>query len=235
MKKVIIATIKSWNILNSSKFKEDNKSNLDVFVITKKEDLSLGFVDSVKPDFIFLPHWSWIIPKSIYEKYKCIVFHMTDLPFGRGGSPLQNLIKNKIYETKISAIKVVKDLDAGDVYMKEPVYIGLGSAEEIFKMCSEKVFSKIIPYIIKNNPEPLGQAGEVVTFKRRKPEESDMLKEDFNNICDIYDFIRMLDAEDYPKAFFVFGKFKITLNSVCNKGNGLFGHFEIIEKEKDKF
>ena len=30
--------------------------------------------------------------QEIHENYKCIIFHMTDLPFGRGGSPLQNLI-----------------------------------------------------------------------------------------------------------------------------------------------
>ena len=40
---------------------------------------------------------------------------MTDLPYGRGGSPLQNLIVRGHKETKISAIKVVKELDAGPV------------------------------------------------------------------------------------------------------------------------
>ena len=43
---------------------------------------------------------------------------MTDLPFGRGGSPLQNLIERGIKQTKISAIKCVKELDGGDIYLK---------------------------------------------------------------------------------------------------------------------
>ena len=43
---------------------------------------------------------------------------MTDLPYGRGGSPLQNLIARGFLETKISAILVEKQLDAGPVYLK---------------------------------------------------------------------------------------------------------------------
>ena len=60
-----------------------------------------------------------IILTKIYENYESILFHMTDLPYGRGGSPLQNLITNKIYNTKITAIKVSKELDEGDIYLKK--------------------------------------------------------------------------------------------------------------------
>lgn len=43
---------------------------------------------------------------------------MTNLPYGRGGSPVQNLILNGHKKTIISALNVTKDLDAGDVYLK---------------------------------------------------------------------------------------------------------------------
>jgi len=43
---------------------------------------------------------------------------MTDLPFGRGGSPLQNLIERGIKKTKISAIKVDGGIDTGDIFFK---------------------------------------------------------------------------------------------------------------------
>ena len=56
---------------------------------------------------------------------------MTDLPFGRGGSPLQNLIKNRFSETVITAIECSKEIDAGDIYLKEKLSLN-GSAEEIF-------------------------------------------------------------------------------------------------------
>ena len=122
-KKIVIATIKSWNLNNAIKFKDLNNKKYDVFIIDQKEDLTVEKLDKIKPNYIFFPHWSWIISKQIYENFECIVFHMTDLPYGRGGSPLQNLIINKVYNTKISAIKVGDGIDTGDIYLKEDFYI----------------------------------------------------------------------------------------------------------------
>ena len=51
------------------------------------------------------------IPTEIFTSFECIVFHMTDLPYGRGGSPLQNLIVRGHKKTKVSALKVVKEVD----------------------------------------------------------------------------------------------------------------------------
>ena len=44
---------------------------------------------------------------------------MTDLPYGRGGSPLQNLIINGHKETMMSALRCVQELDAGPIYLKK--------------------------------------------------------------------------------------------------------------------
>ena len=61
---------------------------------------------------------------------------MTDLPFGRGGSPLQNLIERGIYETKLSALRCCKELDGGDIYLKRPLSLW-GTAEEIYLRAAE--------------------------------------------------------------------------------------------------
>ena len=150
--KIVIATIKQWNIKNSDIFKNKNLDKYDVFIISKKEDLTEDNLSSINPEYVFFPHWSWIIPSSIHKKFKCIVFHMTDLPYGRGGSPLQNLIFNKVYDTKISAIEVEDGLDTGRIYLKEPFYLGIGSAQEIFQKISETIFLNMIPQIINASP-----------------------------------------------------------------------------------
>lgn len=51
------------------------------------------------------------------------------------------------------------------------------------------------------------QTGEVVSFKRRKPEDSE-IPEGLSQ-RQIYDYIRMLDGEGYPPAFTRYGDFKI--------------------------
>ncbi|MCD6238900.1 MAG: methionyl-tRNA formyltransferase [Thermotogae bacterium] len=231
MEKVVIATIKSWNIRNAYKFKELYKDKYEVVIITDKRELSEKNIRSINPEWIFFPHWSWIIPSEIYEKYTCIVFHITDLPFGRGGSPLQNLIQRKVYHTKISAIQVDKGIDTGKIYLKKDFYIGIGSAEEIFIAASQIIFFDMIPYILENKPIPQAQEGEVIVFKRRRPEESNLQKAEIKNLDDFYDFVRMLDAEGYPKAFLKINNLKIEFSEVHKKSNKLIGRFEVFYEE----
>lgn len=230
MKRIIIATIKSWNIANSLKFKAEYSDKYEISLITKKEDFNIAVIQQFNPHIIFFPHWSWIIPEEIYNNYECVVFHMTDLPYGRGGSPLQNLIVRKNDATKISAIRVQQEIDAGKIYVKEDFHIGIGSAEEILMNASDLIFSKMMPYILENSPLPLVQVGSPVYFKRRTPEESDISQTSPQSLSDLYDFIRMLDAEDYPSAFIKLGRFKILFSEVHKKSDKLVGRFDIIEE-----
>jgi methionyl-tRNA formyltransferase len=222
---IIIATVKSWNIANATLLKKN--SNFEIIIITKKEKLEFSYIKSLNPKYIFFPHWSWIIPKDIYDNFTCIVFHMTDLPYGRGGSPLQNLILNGKYDTKISALKVSEEIDSGDIYLKEVINISTGSAEEILMSVSNIIFKKMIPYILLNNPLPAKQTGEIISFKRRTPKESNIETRSFENIIGIYDFIRMLDGEGYPKAFLQIGEFKFIFSDIQKKDGKLIGRVEI--------
>ena len=146
---ILIATIKDWNINNFYEFKKKFEDKYNLYLITNKDDLIYQNVKDLNPKYIFFPHWSWLIPNEIYKNYECILFHMTDLPYGRGGSPLQNLIIKGIYKTKISAIKVDKQMDSGDIYFKEDFDISEGSAEEIFIKASKITFEKLIPKFLK--------------------------------------------------------------------------------------
>jgi len=100
--KHLIATIKGWNIQRA---RELIHKHPGLFSLVTQPEALASKVEEIQPQYIFFPHWSWIIPKRIYEAYECVVFHMTDLPFGRGGSPLQNLISRGIHQTRISAIR----------------------------------------------------------------------------------------------------------------------------------
>ncbi|WIF93899.1 formyltransferase family protein [Caminicella sporogenes] len=225
--KIVIATIKSWNIKNAIKFKKENK-NIETFIITDKNDLTYEKVKEINPKYIFFPHWSWIIPQNIYDNFTCIVFHMTDLPFGRGGSPLQNLIERGIENTKISAIRIDGGIDTGDIYLKKDLNLN-GAAEEIYIRASKIVFNDMIPEIISKQLIPKPQKGKVVKFKRRKPEQSE-IKPEFT-MKQIYDYIRMLDAEGYPKAFIKFGKYRLEFSRASFKSGKIIADVEIKEVE----
>lgn len=166
--------------------------------IEDREHLSLDAVCTLNPRYIFFLHWSWKVPDEIVKEYECVCFHMTDVPYGRGSSPLQNLILRGHKHTKLTALKMVEDLDAGPVYLKEDLCIENGSAEEIYIRATYKA-AEMIRLIISEEPEPVPQKGDPTVFRRRRPEESQM--PDLTSLQQLYDFIRMLDAEGYPKAF----------------------------------
>lgn len=225
--KILIATHKSWNIARAEQLKKD-EPNHDIRVISAKEELTEEMVRDFKPDYIFFPHWSYFIPEEIYENWNCVVFHMTDLPFGRGGSPLQNLIVRGIKSTKLSAIRVVKEMDAGPVYLKENLEL-TGAAHEIYDRASKIIYDKMIPRILQGDIIPKDQEGEVVTFKRRTKADGE-LKPDMSAET-IYDYIRMLDAEGYPNAFMKFGEYTLEFSEASLDGDAVEAKVRILYEE----
>ncbi|MEQ9370525.1 MAG: hypothetical protein RIG63_16105 [Coleofasciculus chthonoplastes F3-SA18-01] len=161
------------------------------------EQLTLDRVQEFKPRYIFFLHWSWRVPDGLIKSYECVCFHMTDVPYGRGGSPLQNLIIRGHQHTQLTALRMTSDFDAGPVYFKEDLCLA-GNAEEIY-IRTTYLSAQMIERIIKEQPNPVPQTGEVVVFKRRKPHESEIPP--IASLPGLHDFIRMLDAEGYPQAF----------------------------------
>lgn len=208
-------------------YRLQNKTGRDFVGINNKEKLDPSYLNSKNIKDIFFPHWSNFIPKEIYENYNCIIFHMTDLPYGRGGSPLQNLIVKGHKKTVITAIKCVAELDAGPVFLKRNFCL-LGSAEEIFIRASRLIEDMIIEILEKEiHPEP--QIGKAEIFKRRKPEDGDW--SGVKSLNEVYDFIRMLDAEGYPPAFIRIGDYKLEFSRASRKVEAILADVKII-KEK---
>lgn len=182
-------------------------------LLTQSEELTIETLEKLRPQYVFFPHWSHRIPENVFNNFKCVIFHMTDLPYGRGGSPLQNLITRGIYETKISALRCVEEMDAGPIYLKKPFSLH-GSAEEIFLRASD-VIEDMIVEILEKLPVPVPQEGAPTVFKRRRPEESNLAAA--QSLEQMFDLIRMLDAEGYPNAFLNVGPFKIEFTRASMK------------------
>ncbi|MBH41275.1 MAG: methionyl-tRNA formyltransferase [Candidatus Magasanikbacteria bacterium] len=224
----VIATIKSWNIGNAKHFIEGHPEH-DWVLVTEKEELTKENLEKINPKYVFLPHWSWIIPSSVFGMFTCIVFHMTDLPYGRGGSPLQNLIVRGKMKTKISAIQVADGIDTGDVFMKEELSLA-GSATEIFNRFSDVVFTKMIPRFLEEDLQPVAQTGEVVAFARRKAKDGNIAG--LVGVTKVYDYIRMLDAEGYPPAFIENESVKIEFKNAKLQESGKVTATVIIKQKK---
>lgn len=225
MNNYIIATVKSWNYAAYHK----HAALLPGIwhLVTTPEELNKIIV-KVKPKFIFFPHWSWIVPDDLINEYDCVCFHMTDVPYGRGGSPLQNLIARGHKQTKLTALRMVSELDAGPIYLKTNLSLA-GTAQEIYESAAEKVYD-LIHQIVKEQPKPIEQHGDPFIFERRTPDQSELPNECSLNT--LYDHIRMLDAETYPKAFLEYGAFHFIFEAAILKSNNV--EAKVIIRKRNK-
>lgn len=168
------------------------------------------------PRYIFFLHWNWLVPESIWSRVECVCFHMTDVPYGRGGSPLQNLIVAGHTETQLTALRMVREMDAGPVYAKLPLALS-GRAEEIYVKAGQ-LSLELVRWIVDKHPIPVAQQGEPVIFKRRKPEQSRL--PDTGAITRLFDHIRMLDAPGYPPAFIEYGDYRVEFSHANIREDG---------------
>jgi methionyl-tRNA formyltransferase len=223
----LVAAVKPWNI---EAFKRHAGKLPGKWVLyTQAQQLTVESVQVLKPRYIFFPHWSWTVANSIFSNTECVCFHMTDVPYGRGGSPLQNLIQHEHSTTMMSALRMEAELDAGPVYLKRPLSLS-GRAQAIYERAADLVWS-MIEEIIRTEPQPRPQEGEVVVFKRRKPAQS--LLPESGSLTMLLNHIRMLDAEDYPQAFLEYGDWRLEFSHAgLQEGNKLQATVLITPKDK---
>lgn len=222
-KKYIVASVGEWNKVNF----DNNVSNLPgEWFYAESPELLVELLENISPRYIFFPHWRWIVPRAILENFECVCFHMTDVPYGRGGTPLQNLILTGHKDTVLTALRMEEELDAGPVYIKKPLNLD-GNAEEIYKRASLLTWD-IIEVILIKEPTPKPQVGEPVYFTRRKPIDS-ILSENLD-MEQMYDQIRMLDAPNYPKAYIEFGDYQMEFYDADLTKNGLTAKVKIRKK-----
>lgn len=226
MSDILVAADRNWHsdLFLTRKPRDGNNWS---FVSNQRElETKLNLIS---PRYIFFLHWSEIIPESIWNRFECVCFHMTDLPFGRGGSPLQNLILRGLNQTKLTAFKMDKELDAGPIYTKRDLSLD-GNAEEIYLRAASLSWD-IIQWIVDNNPSPFAQEGVVEKFTRRTPTQS--VIPSFFNLQNIYDHIRMLDAPTYPKAYIEYGELILEFSNAEFDGKNLTASVKFYRNLRD--
>lgn len=208
----IVAAVGDWN---KELFDRNAKELPGRWSFADSPDTLLKLLQDRYPRYIFFPHWRWIVAEDVINDFECVCFHMTNLPYGRGGSPLQNLIIRGHRETVLTALRMTAELDAGPIYKQLPLLLD-GTAGQIYRRCSEQVWL-LVREMIRDEPVPVDQSGEPVYFTRRKPHDS-QLPEGLN-MQQTFDFIRMLDAPGYPHAYCEIGDLRIEFENAALEGD----------------
>ena len=214
MKKIIVVSTTNYIKKNLTELK---KKKIKILFINKKNQFKEKIIYKYNPDQVFFVQWHWKVKSKIIKKFNCIGFHETPLPFGRGGTPIQNMILRGFKKTKVCALEMSEKIDQGSIYLKKTISLN-GKGEEIMIRIN-KVISKMIMQLSLKKYKSKPQKGKVTYFKRRKPSMSELPKN--LNKLKLFDFIRMLDIDqkNFPKAFINYGKHKIILSSAKFKSS----------------
>lgn len=166
MNTYVVATIKTWNV---AAFRWRTPLLPGIWhLIERHEDLTRERLEAINPRYVFFPHWSWMVPRAVLRIAECVCFHMTDVPYGRGGSPLQNLIARGHEKARLSALRMVGPLEAGPIYAQRTPDLS-GRAQEIYQRAVDQVYD-LIGAIIRREPAPAPQDGPAPVFRRRLPQ-----------------------------------------------------------------
>ena len=221
---LLLLSSRPWNSALADRL--SRQLNRSVESISEPTKLTSEAVAAIDPQWVFVPHWSHLIPESIWGSWPTVIFHMTDLPYGRGGSPLQNLIQRGHSSTMLSALRCGAGLDSGDIYIKQSLSLH-GSAEEIF-LRADGVIEQMIEQIVCDEPAATPQQGNPVLFSRRTPAQSNLASCPEGDQKAWYDQIRMLDADGYPHAFIEIQGMRLEFRRVSQRSDGLHADVKIM-------
>merc|ERR1712159_149429 len=101
MKYVLVSKDLPWSEYLNEELSKKYDRNLVWYKNSNLLSLS-EFLKQVNPEYVFFFHWSEIVSHDVFNRYKCIVLHTSNLPDGKGGSPLQNQILDGIVSTQVN-------------------------------------------------------------------------------------------------------------------------------------
>lgn len=90
-----------------------------------RDDSFLQKLSAHEPDYIIVAAYGKILPEALLKiaKKECLNVHASLLPQYRGAAPINYALLNDEKETGVAIMRVVKDLDAGPVFLERKIAI----------------------------------------------------------------------------------------------------------------
>ncbi|MDD5120703.1 MAG: methionyl-tRNA formyltransferase [Candidatus Omnitrophica bacterium] len=182
----------------------------DLKAMLRKYDLHIRIVrnsrDVRSGDILFLISCDRILKKStlILNKHN-IVVHESDLPRGRGWSPMTWQAAMGKMKIPVTLFDAFVDCDSGDYYLKDYILLdGTELIEDIRRKQAAKTIEMIDRYLSKYPMRAKPQKGAATYYRRRTPADNQL--NIFQSIRSQFNIMRVADNERYPLYFLFKGK-----------------------------
>ncbi|MBA4450532.1 methionyl-tRNA formyltransferase, partial [Cylindrospermopsis raciborskii CS-506_D] len=155
-------------------------------------------------DICFYLSYGKIVPPSVLSQFKHnLVVHESELPQGKGWSPLTWQILEGKNDIPVTLFEAAKQVDSGNIYLQQWLHfqghetideLRHAQAQSTLELCKE--FVREYPDILKRTRPQLGKSS---FYPRRRPQDSKL--DPHISIGDQFNLLRVVDNERYP-AFF---------------------------------
>lgn len=169
-------------------------------------------------DFLFLISCHDIVSLEMRSKFRyALVIHASDLPTGRGWSPMAWDVLGGADSVTVSLLDVDDPVDSGKVWQKRRFRL---DGTELLDELNEKLFHAelaLMSWALQNcdveKAQP--QSGKITHHRKRTAADSEI--DPCKSLAENFDLLRITDADRYP-AFFSYrgARYKIQLEKICD-------------------
>jgi len=160
--------------------------------------------DAPVADFCFCLSFSKILPKEVRDHFRhTLVVHASDLPSGKGWSPLTWQILEGKNRIPVTLFEAQDSIDSGPIYAQRIIsFVGYELIDSLRKKLANATY-ELCSWFVSTYPLSADQAknqnGTESFYPRRGPEDSRL---DVNKtIAEQFNLFRVVDNQSYP-AFF---------------------------------
>lgn len=214
------------------------KLNIPVIRTSPKKPVFENFINTIKPDLLFIADYRYLLPEHIFSKVKlgAINLHPSLLPKYRGRASLNWAMINGEREVGVTAHFIDSGIDTGDIIKQIPLiihesdYIGnvLNNIYPLYtKITKEVIESLIAGTIIRKKQDHSVKS----SYPARKP--SDGVIDYAKDVAEVLNFIRAL-SKPYPGAFVNYNNKKLII-WVAEKSNEFFDSVGLHEKNGKQY
>ena len=164
-------------------------------IVHRHEDLERG-------ELLYILSYLRIVPPHVLDLHEQnIVIHGSDLPSGRGFSPLSWQILENPEEVVFTLFEAAEAVDAGDYYMKRSLPL---DGTELFHEWRAKggalIAEMALEFLERRTALPrIAQEGEGTHYRRRSEADDEVLPDE--SLAQIFDKLRACDPDSYPVWF----------------------------------
>lgn len=174
-------------------------------------ELFFRFRDLTDGELLFILAYDRILPEDYLAKHKHnIVIHASDLPAGKGFSPMSWGIAEGRDEITFTLFDAVKDVDAGQVYAKKQLHLIGNELYAEWKNKQADIQEEMVRDFLSNYPALTSQVqvGETSYYRKRNRSDDEIKLEQPFHVA--FNTIRVCDPDAFPAWFEHSGrKFKV--------------------------